>query len=801
MAVINTIQENGYGNDSIIKLDDMAHIRLRSSAYIEDRGARGLRQLCKELIDNSADELELLGTGCIDTIMFINDDRSSFKLAVIDNGRGIPKDRLIDSFSSARTSGKFDQQAYQFSSGLFGIGSTTVCALSEWFRAIALNKDGIGDATITHDNIPDKINEVPNELNRTGTIVLFQPDSTIFENINEFIEDSSYLIEYLIHMSMFIKYQIRLFIVDYDLPPDLLSAPSLNVIDYLERITTSTQPTYDSSILDRQQYIESYFGIQRWHGNYPIVGATEDGKLRVEGALYIFLGNTSGSNNKLTFVNNILFTDNTSLHIALLIKAIKTKMAILISDKTLRSFFDNHYNLPIWMVLNVKYSGAQFTGFSKTSFRDVSFRAPYIQLLNEIISSELVEDMYRLMLPHIETAYQRFSNSDFKPSTMRSLMSKLNRPDKFNNCSTNNRSLAELFLVEGDSAKSDQGRDSEYQGVYTLGGKPFNGLTTQDKLAESINNIKRNAVFEDIIRIMNIVPGSDDLSKMNFGKVLIMADADTHGYHITNIVIGNLYAICPKLVEEGRVYITISPLYSLNVKGGNPIYLRNVTELNAMLSYHVYNRFLDISIESDVHNHTLSREEFTAFAEIVIRIGDELDRLSEEYVIPALLLEQLSLVTSQLNLKHPNIQELQKWLGYELHYIPANNLLIVSIGSDDVVVPLTQITELIYERILPLYREFYYGRTRIFATTKETDFMKHTPITIIQLHEIFKKLGSMFSIERYKGLGSLPPVDRARNCVNPATRRVYQISSIGDIDRLYDMLGTDATARKRLISV
>ena len=380
-------------------------------------------------------------------------------------------------------------------------------------------------------------------------------------------------------------------------------------------------------------------------------------------------------------------------------------------------------------------------------------------------------------------------------------MSRLNRPNKFNDCSTTDREAAELFLVEGDSAKSDQDRDSTFQASYTLGGKPFNGLTDLAHLSESINKIKGNAIFQDIIRILNITPGSNDLKGLNFWKTFIMADADTHGYHITSIVIGNLWAICPALINEGHVYVTMPPLYSLNIKGNKPIYIRNSTELNATLAYHVYYRCLDITVKSEKYSKVLAREEFVAFSELVTRIGEELDRLSTEYMIPALLLEQLSLLTNHLNLKHPNVTELQKWLGCEVKYVKHGHLLIISIGSEDIVVPLNQITELIYARILPMYREFYYGRTKIFATTKNSSALKETPTTIIQLNEMFKKLSGMFTIKRYKGLGSMPAGVTLENCTAPSTRRVYQISNIGDVDVIFDMLGDSSHARKKLMTI
>jgi DNA gyrase/topoisomerase IV subunit B len=278
-----------------------------------------------------------------------------------------------------------------------------------------------------------------------------------------------------------------------------------------------------------------------------------------------------------------------------------------------------------------------------------------------------------------------------------------------------------------------------------------------------------------------------------------MADADTHGYHITDILLGDLYALCPALINNGHVYVTIPPLYSLNIKGREPIYIRDNYELNATLAFAVYYNSLDIGFHTGTQSRNLTREEFVAFSEIVCRIGDELDRLSVEYMIPAVLLEQLSLMTSHLNLRQPDINVIRSYLGCEVRYVESGHLLIISIGSDDIIVPLNQITELIYARILPLYRTFYYGKVRITATTKRSKALVNSPISIAQLYQMFKELDKMFTIKRYKGLGSMPPEDIAKNCVNPNTRKVHQIINIGDLKTVFHMLGDDPTERKRLV--
>lgn len=789
-----------YDKRSIINLTPLEHIRKLPSGYITE-GLNGIYHILKEIIDNSIDEVQLKGkNGLIDVIIFINKERNGLQFAVIDNGRGIPKEELINVFSNTLTSGKFTSKDYTFSTGSYGVGSSVTLALSKFFRAISFNGNVVADATIHHSNIPEEPIYSPNVNNNVGTIVTFEPDDQIFNNIDQFIEDHNVIYNYFYTLSLFGKYRIRMFTIFDKLPEIVRQADTQAFIQYLMNITDIEIPSYDSLKFNKEEYVNGFFGISKsWDKRFSIIGKNDEDTLRVEGDLLISLSNTFSGNTKLTLVNDILFTNN-SIHVTLLYQYIKDRIANYIPEKRVRTFFLENYKLPIWLVLDIKYSGAVFSGLAKVAFNDQSFQPKYISVLNNIFDEDTILQIFNTISNHISLQYDKFSNNDFRQTNaMKGLLQRLNRPKKFNDCSTTNRSTAELFLVEGDSAKNDQDRNSSFQASYTLGGKPFNGLTAPNKIEDSLYLLKKNALFQDIIRIINITPGSNNLSNLNFHKIFIMADADTHGYHITNIVIGNLYLLCPALIEQGHMYVVMPPLYSLRTKNGQAVYFNNAQELNVTLAYHVYYDLMEIELESSVHKNILSQEEFVVFCDMVMRIGDELKRLSVEYAIPPIIIEQLALMTNYLNINKPNVKAMEALLGCDIRHVPSGNLLIISIGSEDIIVPLNQISELIYNRILPLYREFYYGKNRIFITTKKTDSLKRSPTTIIQLCDIFDMLNKPFTIKRYKGLGSTPSKDKATICTNPETRRVFQISSIGDVNRVFDMLGSDPSERKKLM--
>lgn len=792
-----------YNDSSIESLSDIEHIRRRSSAYIPDTHISGQYYIIKEIVDNSNDELSIKLTnnvGELEVFIFKSNVRSTYQAMVVDNGRGIPIGKLIDSFANAKTSGKFNTDSYQFSAGLFGVGGTVSMALSNWFRAITLNTKVIGDATLRYDSIPNKLTKITNHTGSTGTIVMFEPDSTIFTGIADFMADYSILKDYLVQLSLFAKYSTKLHIIDEEIPNEVRIASTLQILDFINDCRSNV-PVYDSKLLNRAEYIHSFFELTKpWLMSINRKGSNTDNTLIADITIDTILPASVPRNTKLTFVNNILFTDDGSLHIKLLHEYIRDQMHPKIQDPNIRSFFMSHYRLPLWLTMDIKFAGAQFAGMAKLSFRDKNFIKPYRSLLKSIFTNADIEHLYELVEEHIVAAYNRFSNKDLKVTNMKHLLTQLNRPTHFNDCGTTNRDKAELFLVEGKSAKSDQDRQSEFQATYTLGGKPFNGLTTLAKLGEVGNAIKNNHIFQDIIRILNITPGSNNLDNLNFGKLLVMADADTHGYHITNIILGNLYALCPALIDEGKVYIVTPPLYCLNIAGSKEtLFIKNEKELNTMLAYHVYYRCIDITIESDCYRKVMTRNEFVTFAEIVNRIGEAVTRLSVEYFIPAPILEQLSLMTNHLNLTDPDINAISEALGYETRYIESSNILVLSVGSEDVIVPLTQITDLIYSRILPLYRAIHYGKTRLYATTKRSKAMKDTPISIVQLYNVFEQLNGLFDIDRNKGLGAMLGSGRAISCVNPKTRRIHQVTDMGNLESVFRCLGSDPAYRKKIV--
>ncbi len=786
-----------YDDNSITTLDGLAHINLRVESYIPDRGFQGQLHLVQEIVDNCNDELEAVGgtNGVIELFLFKDLKNTKYQVVITDNGRGIPPGKLIDVFTSDKTSGKFNQNSYKFAAGLNGIGSTVVTGLSEYFRAITFTSNKVVDTKrFNWKNIPKTTNVTVNK-GRRGSVVMFSPNTKIFSEVADFLQDQSRLVDYLSKLCLFTNYDIKFYTYDNPLPDNISDGTAKVFLNFLDSCRGYV-PKFDSLSFDKESYVKSFFNLHKGFDQSMRFTHVES-KMEFDMTISWLL-TSNVRNNILSFVNNISFTDKASYQYSLLVEFLKRKIKKHISNNAIQIYFSKEYTLPLWLFMNVKFSGATFSGMEKHSFKDMKFKDVYRKALNGVITPEIIETYYNLIEEHIDACYNRFTNRHLKVSTSKSLLTQLNKPRNFVGCSTTERHLAELFLIEGASAKSDEGRDVEFQASYTLSGKPLNSLTNIKSLALSNQKLKQNLIFQDIIKIVNI---DNDLLNLNYGKIFIATDADTHGYHIANIVIGNLYALNPRLISDGYIYIVMPPLYQIKVKKSKmSFFARDEEELNGALTYHIYYKYIEVRIKTNAYDRVLSRKELVAFSEIVNRIGEVVTSLAKETFIKPVILEQLALMTSHVDFENPDVGILSEWFGQQVRYSKEYHLLTISVGTEDIIIPLTKITDIIYEKILPLYRSCYYSRMELFATTKQTNMLNNSRISIVQLYEVFQELQKMFDIEPLKGLGSMRPKDSNETCMRKETRRTFQITKLGDIDAIFDMLGSESSERKRIIS-
>ncbi|HFR3244365.1 TPA: DNA topoisomerase IV subunit B [Streptococcus suis] len=541
------IDINNYNDDAIQVLEGLDAVRKRPGMYIGSTDGNGLHHMVWEIVDNAVDEA-LSGFG--DRIdVTINKDGS---LSVSDRGRGMPvgmhatgKPTVEVIFTVLHAGGKFGQGGYKTSGGLHGVGSSVVNALSSWLE-VEITRDGAvykqrfeqGGKPVT---TLEKIGTAPKS--RTGTKVTFMPDDTIFSTtdfkfntIAERLKESAFLLK-----------QVTMTLTD-------------------ERTGEQEEYHYENGVQDFVSYLnedkETLTPVLYFEG--------EDAGFQVQVAMQY---NDGYSDNILSFVNNVRTKDGgtheTGLKLAIT-KAMndyarKTNL-LKEKDKNLEGS-DYREGLSAVLSILVPEEHLQFEGQTKDKLGSplarpvvdgiVSDKLTFFLLENGELASNLVRKAIKA----------RDAREAARKARDESRNGKKNKKDKgllsgkLTPAQSKNPAKNELYLVEGDSAggSAKQGRDRKFQAILPLRGKVIN--TAKAKMADILKNEEINTMIYTI----GAGVGSDfTLEDVNYDKIIIMTDADTDGAHIQTLLLTFFYRYMRPLVEAGRVYIALPPLYKMS---------------------------------------------------------------------------------------------------------------------------------------------------------------------------------------------------------------------------------------------
>ncbi|HFI0375557.1 TPA: DNA topoisomerase IV subunit B [Streptococcus suis] len=541
------ININNYNDDAIQVLEGLDAVRKRPGMYIGSTDGNGLHHMVWEIVDNAVDEA-LSGFG--DRIdVTINKDGS---LSVFDRGRGMPvgmhatgKPTVEVIFTVLHAGGKFGQGGYKTSGGLHGVGSSVVNALSSWLE-VEITRDGAvykqrfeqGGKPVT---TLEKIGTAPKS--KTGTKVTFMPDDTIFSTtdfkfntIAERLKESAFLLK-----------QVTMTLTD-------------------ERTGEQEKYHYENGVQDFVSYLnedkETLTPVLYFEG--------EDAGFQVQVAMQY---NDGYSDNILSFVNNVRTKDGgtheTGLKLAIT-KAMndyarKTNL-LKEKDKNLEGS-DYREGLSAVLSILVPEEHLQFEGQTKDKLGSplarpvvdgiVSDKLTFFLLENGELASNLVRKAIKA----------RDAREAARKARDESRNGKKNKKDKgllsgkLTPAQSKNPAKNELYLVEGDSAggSAKQGRDRKFQAILPLRGKVIN--TAKAKMADILKNEEINTMIYTI----GAGVGSDfTIEDINYDKIIIMTDADTDGAHIQTLLLTFFYRYMRPLVEAGRVYIALPPLYKMS---------------------------------------------------------------------------------------------------------------------------------------------------------------------------------------------------------------------------------------------
>ena len=550
-------QQEEYSASSIQVLEGLEAVRKRPAMYIGDIGERGLHHLVYEVVDNSIDEA--LAGYCTDIKVVINEDNS---ITVEDNGRGIPvgiheqegKSALEVVLTILHAGGKFSKNSYKVSGGLHGVGVSCVNALSTQLIA-TVHRDGkIHQMTFSRGAATSEL-QIIGTTDRTGTTIQFKPDGDIFTATEYRYE----ILAARLRELAFLNKGVNLDLTDRRerdengefLHEHFYSENGLKgFVEYLDE-------SRGQKIIDEIIYID-----------------TERNGTPVEVAMQY---NDSFSENVHSYVNNINTIEG-GTHLTGFRRALTRTMKKYAEENGMltKVKFDisgDDFREGLTAVVSVKVAEPQFEGQTKTKLGNDEVSAAVEGAISQALTNYLEEhpkDAKAIVDKVVLAATARHAARHARELVQRkTVLSGSGLPGKLADCATRDRSKAEIFFVEGDSAggTAKQGRNREFQAIMPLRGKILNIEKVQE------HRMWENQEIKNMFTALGVSIGTAEdsnalnLEKLRYDKIIIMTDADVDGSHIATLMLTFFFRKMKALIENGHVYIAMPPLYL--VKKGN----------------------------------------------------------------------------------------------------------------------------------------------------------------------------------------------------------------------------------------
>ena len=555
--------EHEYKADQIQVLEGLEAVRKRPGMYIGSVSARGLHHLVYEIVDNSVDEA--LAGYCKNIHVTIEKGNV---IKVEDDGRGIPVDiHPKTKISAAETvytvlhaGGKFGgDSGYKVSGGLHGVGSSVVNALSTWTEVTIQRDGGIYQMAFERGKTVKPLQRI-GDSDKTGTTVRFLADDTIFETLEYEYE----ILENRLREMAFLTKGLRITLTDEreETPKKADFCYEGGLVSFVEFLNKNKEKLNPKPI-----YIEK-------NGDTPVEIAIQY--------------TTSYSENIYSFVNNINTIEG-GTHL----EGFKRSLTKVFNDyaRSHNILKDKDGNLQgediregITAVISVKVKEPQFEGQTKTKLGNSEVTGAVQSVMNEELSAFLEENpaVAKAVLEKCISASRAREAARKARELVRrkNVLESTTLPGKLADCSSNKPEECEVSLVEGDSAggSAKQGRDRKFQAILPLWGKMLN---VEKSRADKIYN---NDKLQPVILAVGAGIGADfDITKIRYGKVIIMADADVDGAHIRTLLLTFFFRYMRPLVENGNVYLAQPPLYKLARKGMKDVYCYSDDELTQKL--------------------------------------------------------------------------------------------------------------------------------------------------------------------------------------------------------------------------
>ncbi|MGA1994161.1 MAG: DNA topoisomerase (ATP-hydrolyzing) subunit B [Bryobacteraceae bacterium] len=790
--------EQVYDSSSIKVLEGLEAVRLRPAMYIGSTGEMGLHHLVYEVVDNSVDEA--MAGYATEVNVTIHDDNS---VTVIDNGRGIPVDLHEDEGVSAaqvvmtklHAGGKFDSKSYKVSGGLHGVGVSVVNALSEKLE-LEVWRDGFTWQQEYSCGIPKApLAKAGKAGRKTGTRVTFKPDVTIMEAL-VFNYDT---LATRLRQLAFLNKGLRITLTDERADP-IKTAEYLytgGIAEFIKHLNKGKQVLHEKPI---------YFEAERELPN--------NGTLTMEVALQY---NDSYSENISSFANNINTVDGGShlrgFYSALTrtINAFATSQGLFKEKETLSG---DDVREGLTAVVSVKVPQPQFEGQTKGKLNS-DIGGPMTQFVNEKLGEYFDKNASvgrKIVAKAIEASRAREAARKARDLTRRKgALESGGMPHKLADCQERDPERCELFLVEGESAggTAKQGRDRRFQAILPLKGKILNVEKARyDKMLG-------HEEIRAMITAFGTGIGKDDfdVSKLRYGKIIIMTDADVDGSHIRTLLLTFFFRHMHELILRERVFIAQPPLFLIK-KGKSEKYIRDEKELTRELTRRATE---NLSLEThsngdgpkavldgaELRSFLLSLDEYAQmFAKVERRLRDA--RVVELLGDISLRLDTKADFQEQINLQ-PMFEALVK-LGLkpemrtdEEH---SSNTVVFHDSTNaerSIGVILAALPE--YRRYRALARSIARYNDPPFVVVKEDH--RESRGTWRELLDYVKTEGQKgAAVQRYKGLGEMNAEQLADTTMNPEKRTLLKVrleDAVLSEEIFSTLMGEDVESRRKFI--
>ncbi len=550
-----TQPEGSYDEKDIQVLEGLEAVRKRPGMYIGSTGPRGLHHLVYEIVDNSIDEA-LAGFCTHIEVDILPGDI----ISVRDNGRGIPvgmnekmgMPTVTVVLTVLHAGGKFGGGGYKVAGGLHGVGSSVVNALSEWLE-VEISRDGHVYAQRFEQGKTVTQLKVIGDTEETGTLVRFKADPTVFTETTEYDYET---LQKRLREQAFLNAGLKVTLTDRRDEADI----------------KSEEFCYEGGISSFVKYLNKTRGYTPLHPNV-IHLTTTDGESVAEVA---FQYNDSFNENIVSFANNMNTVDGGTHE-----TAFKTAITRILNDyaRRYKMLKDNDKNLSgedvregIMAVVSVKLENAQFESQTKAKLGNTSIAKLVNSLLADKLTAYLDENpavAKSILEKSINAARVREAAQRARDNARNSKkLSSLRMPEKLADCIWTDPERTELYIVEGDSAGGSaiQGRDRNYQAILALWGKMLNVEKAR------IDKVYTNEKLLPVVVALGCGIGDDfDISKLRYGKVIIMADADVDGAHIRTLLLTFFFRYMRPLIDAGHVDIAQPPLFRVS-KGKKTFY-------------------------------------------------------------------------------------------------------------------------------------------------------------------------------------------------------------------------------------